>query len=78
MSSPVVTYELDDQTRVRFEVEPTDAWRDVSSEKVLGKIREAVEPAIDGARVVLDKVREAGPDETVVKFGIKVSGTRTG
>ena len=74
MASPVVTYELDDQTKVRFEIEPTDEWRDVSSEKVLGKIREAVEPAVEGAKAVLDKVREAGPDEIEVKFGIKVSG----
>lgn len=74
MASPVVTYELDDQTKVRFEIEPTDEWRDVSSDKVLGKIREAVEPAVEGAKAVLDKVREAGPDEIAVKFGIKVSG----
>ena len=74
MASPVVTYELDDETRVRFEVDPTSEWSEVSSEKVLGRIREAVEPAVEGAKAVLDRVREVGPDEIEVKFGIKVSG----
>ena len=74
MASPVVTYELDDATKVRFEIEPTDEWREVAADRVLGRIREAVEPAVEGARIVLDKIREVGPDEIEVKFGIKVSG----
>jgi hypothetical protein len=74
MRSPVVTYELDDETKVRFEIDPTSEWADVSADRVLGKIREAVEPAVEGAKVVLERVREAGPDEIAVKFGIKVSG----
>ena len=74
MVSPVVTYELGDQTTVRFEIEPTSEWANVSSTRVLGRIQEAVEPAIEGARVVLDRVRALGPDEVEVKFGIKVSG----
>jgi hypothetical protein len=70
-----VTYALDDETVVRFEVEPTEEWFDVSSDQVLGRIREAVTPAVEAARTVLDKVREAAPDEVQVKFGIKVSGS---
>jgi hypothetical protein len=73
----VVSYELDDDTVVRFEIEPTDGWHDVGADRVLGQITEAVAPAVNGARVVLEKAREATPDEIVVKFGIKVSGTTT-
>ena len=75
MVSPVVSYALDDDTVVRFEVEPTDDWYEVSSDQIIGQIREAVSPAVEGAKAVLDKVREAAPDEIEVKFGIKVSGT---
>lgn len=75
MASPVVSYDLDDGTVVRFEVEPTEDWFDVSTEQVLGRVQEAVAPAIEGAKAVLAKAREAAPDEIQVKFGIKVSGT---
>lgn len=74
MASPVVSYGLDDGTVVRFEVEPTEDWFDVSTDQVLGHVREAVTPAIEGAKAVLAKAREAAPDEIQVKFGIKVSG----
>ena len=73
--SAVVSYEVDDDTVVRFEIEPTDGWHDVGADRVLGQIKDAVAPAVEGARAVLDKAREATPDEIVVKFGIKVSGT---
>jgi len=75
MPSPVVSYALDDQTVVRFEVEPTDDWYNVGSDAIVGRIRDAVTPAVEGARAVLEKVKEAAPDEIEVKFGIKVSGT---
>lgn len=71
----VVGYALDDETEVRFEIEPGDDFRPVGSNQIVGRIREAVAPAVEGARAVLDKVREAAPDEIEVKFGIKVSGT---
>ncbi len=75
MPSPVVSYELEDHTRVQFEVEPTDEWHDVGSDEILGQIRNAVAPAVEGAHAVLEKVKEAAPDEIVLTFGIKVSGT---
>lgn len=74
MASAVVSYQLDESTKVRFEVDPTGEWADVSTERLLGQVRDAVAPAVEGARAVLDKVREIGPDEIAVKFGIKVSG----
>jgi hypothetical protein len=71
----VVSYEVDENTVVKFEIEPTSDWYQVSSDQVLGRIREAVTPAVEGAKAVIDKAREAAPDEIEVKFGIKVSGT---
>src|SRR5689334_18691430 len=75
MTTPVVSYQLDDDTVVRFEIEPTNDWVQVSSDQVLGRISDAVRPAVEGAKAVLERVREAAPDEIEVKFGIKVSGT---
>jgi hypothetical protein len=75
MPASVVQYELDDGTVVRFEVEPAEGFRPAGPNEIAGKIREAVVPAVEGAGVVLEKVREAKPDGVELKFGIKVSGT---
>jgi hypothetical protein len=74
-SSPVVSYVVDEQTVVRFEIEPSDDWYDVGSDTVLGRVKDAVSPAVEGAKAVLDAVRQVAPDEIEVKFGIKVSGS---
>ncbi|MGH8904274.1 MAG: CU044_2847 family protein [Egibacteraceae bacterium] len=75
MPAPVVRYTLDDGTVVRFEAEPTEGFRPAGPNEVVGKLREAIGPAVEGAKVVLDKVKEAGPDTVEVKFGVKASGT---
>jgi hypothetical protein len=75
MATAVVSYALDDDTVVCFEIEPSAGFRPAGPDEIAGRIREAVAPAVEGARAVLEKVREAAPDEIVVKFGIKVSGT---
>lgn len=71
----VVSYALDDETIVRFEIEPNADFRAAGPDEIAGRIREAVAPAVEGARAVLAKATEAAPDEIKVKFGIKVSGT---
>ena len=71
----VVSYVLDDGTVVRFEFEPNAGFRPAGPDEIAGRIREAVAPAIEGARAVLEKVKEAAPDGVEIKFGIKVSGT---
>jgi hypothetical protein len=73
--APVVRYELDDGTVVQFEVEPSEEFRSAGPDALVGKLRDAVSPAVEGAKAVLDKVKEARPDEVELKFGIKVSGT---
>ena len=73
--SQIITYELDDGTTVGFEVEPTgQEFQNASPDEVFGKIAKAVQPAIDGALVVLEKVKKAAPDEVEIKFGVKASG----
>lgn len=74
MSSQVVTYRVDEATTVKFEIEPPEGFRPAGPDEILGRVREAVGPAVDAAKTVLEKVKEAKPDEVELKFGIKVSG----
>jgi predicted neutral ceramidase superfamily lipid hydrolase len=75
MAAAVVSYAVDDDTVVRFEIEPSADFRPAGQDEIIGKIREAVAPAVEGAQAVLERVKEAAPREVEVKFGIKVSGT---
>lgn len=75
VTSQVVSYEVEDGTEIRFEIEPTDEWQQVGSGRALGQIREAVAPAVQGARAVLEQVKALQPGEVQVKFGVKVTGT---
>jgi Trypsin-co-occurring domain 1 len=74
MSSQVVTYALDDSTTVSFEVEPAPGFRPAGAGEVIGRVQSAVGPAVEAAKLVLDRVREVRPDQVELKFGIKVSG----
>ncbi len=74
MASQVVTYRVDDATTVKFEIEPSEGFRPAGPEEVLGRVQQAVGPAVEAAKAVLDKVKEAQPDGVELKFGIKVSG----
>jgi predicted neutral ceramidase superfamily lipid hydrolase len=71
----VVSYTLDDERVVRFEIEPGAGFRPAGPDEIAGRIREAVAPAVQGARAVLEQVKQAAPRQIEVKFGIKVSGT---
>ncbi|OLZ66555.1 hypothetical protein AV521_27040 [Streptomyces sp. IMTB 2501] len=75
MASQVVSYELDEQTIVQFEIEPTGDFHQVGSEEIVGRVREAVNPAVEAAHAVLQRVTALRPAEVAVKFGIKVNGT---
>ncbi|MEU2630378.1 CU044_2847 family protein [Kitasatospora sp. NPDC007106] len=76
MGSQVVSYTVGEDTVVRFEVEAGDEWHQVSSgDEVVGRIRDAVRPAVAGARAVLEQVKALQPGEVQVKFGVKVTGT---
>ena len=74
MSTEVVTYKVDDSTTAMFEIESAAGFSPASPGEVLGRVRDAVGPAVEAAKAVLDKVREVRPDQIEVKFGVKVSG----
>jgi hypothetical protein len=74
MSSTVVTYSLDDSTTVRFEIDPPAGFQDAGADKVIGTVQDALAPAVDTAKLVLDKLKDAKPGEVTVSFGLKVSG----
>lgn len=74
MADQVTRYALDDGTVVVFEVDPASGYRPAGAVDVVDQVRAAVAPALEAARVVIEKARAAAPDEVEVKFGIKVSG----
>ncbi len=75
MPPQVISYGLDDSTVVRFEVEESTGFHPARAGGIAGSVPEAVTPAVAAARAVLDKFKEARPDEVELKFGVKVSGT---
>ena len=74
VSTQVATYRVDESTTVSFEIDPVPGYRPAGCREIAGKVGDAVGPAVEAAKVVLDKVREACPEQIEVKFGIKVSG----
>ncbi|MFJ6544395.1 CU044_2847 family protein [Streptomyces sp. NPDC091385] len=70
-----MSYALDDETVVRFEIEPTGDWQPVAVEDIAGRVRDAAGPAVDAARTVLRRVAELHPNQVQVKFGLKVNGS---
>ncbi|MEI5102627.1 CU044_2847 family protein [Streptomyces sp. PmtG] len=75
MTAQIVSYALDDETAVQFEVEPTGDWHPVGAGELAGRVRDAVGPAVEAARSVLDRVAELAPSQVQVTFGVKVNGT---
>jgi Trypsin-co-occurring domain 1 len=74
VASQIVTYRVDESTTARFEIDPTEGFRPAGPDQVLGWVKEAVTPAVEAAKAVLEKVKEARPDQVELKFGVKVSG----
>ena len=52
----------------------TADFRAAAPDHIAGWVREAVEPAVEAAKAVLERLKEIGPDQVELKFGIKVSG----
>lgn len=75
MSPQVVTYRIDSETIAQFEIEPLDGFAPAGFGEIAGRIASAADPAIQAAKVVLDRVRSLSPDGVEVKFGVKVTGT---
>lgn len=73
--SHVVTYTVDDETVALFEVEPLEGFSPAGVGEIAGHVREAVAPAVEAARVVLEQAKRLSPQDVQVKFGVKVTGT---
>jgi hypothetical protein len=74
--SQVVRYTTDTGSPVAFEIAPVGGFVPAgSADELVGRIKDAMGPVVEAARVVLDQVRAAGPDHVEVKFGVKVTGT---
>jgi hypothetical protein len=72
--SQIAKYQLDDSTTVGFEFEPGPGFHQAGTKEFVGQVRKAVEPALEAAKAVLEKVKEIKPDGVEVKFGVKVTG----
>jgi hypothetical protein len=75
VTAEVVRYRVDEHTVATFEIEPVSGFRPASTGDIAGNVEDATRDSIAAARVLLDRVKEIGPDEVQVKFGIKVTGT---
>lgn len=69
----VAGFLLDDKTVVRFEVDD-NGFRPVGADGIVGRLESALDPVLEGAKLVIDRVRVARPRKVEVSFGIKVSG----
>ncbi len=74
MAETYAKFQLDDGTVVAFEIDPPSGFQPASPDRVVGKISQALGPMVEAAQLVIDKVKQAAPDEVEVKFGIKVTG----
>ena len=74
MSTQVVTYLVDDATTVKLEIEPVEGFRPAGPGEVLGRVQEAIAPAVEAAKTLLEKAKEARTDQVEVKFGVRASG----
>lgn len=72
--SQIAKYQLDESTTVGFEFEPGPGFHQAGAKEFVGQVRKAVEPAVEAAKAVLEKVKEIKPDGVEVKFGVKVTG----
>jgi hypothetical protein len=78
VTSQIVKYKVDGSTEAAFVVDPDEwvGWQDAGAgpADIVGAVKDAVEPAVEAAKVVLDKIKEIHPGTVEVKFGISVSG----
>lgn len=74
MSSQVVTYRVNNAMAVELEIDPPANFRPAGPGEVVGRVQEAIAPAVEAAKTLLEKAKEANPDEIEVRFGVKASG----
>jgi hypothetical protein len=76
MASQTVSYRVDSETIAQFEVDVSGGFNAAASAgQVIADVRNAVGPAVEAAKVVLDRVKPLGTEAVEVKFGVKASGS---
>lgn len=74
MGSQIVKYQLDDSVMVGFEIDSGHGFQPAGTKEFVGQVSKAAAPAVDAAKAVLEKAKEAKPERVEVKFGVKVTG----
>jgi hypothetical protein len=74
MAEQIVKYQLDDSTVVGFEIDPGAGWYQAGAKEFTCKVRDAVTPAVEAAKAVLEQVKVIAPDGIELRFGVKVTG----
>jgi hypothetical protein len=78
MATRLVTYSLGDGTIAEFEVDPGAGYVQAAKYgEIIASVRDAVGPAVEAAREVLDRVKPLASHAVTVRFGVKVSGDKT-
>jgi hypothetical protein len=77
-ASQTVSYRVDGETVAQFEIDASHGFTAAASAgEIITDVRNAVGPAIEAARAVLDRVKPLGSECVEVKFGVKVSGSES-
>lgn len=69
-----VKYSVDDATIADFEIEPDGFTRAAGHGEIIASVHDAVGPALQAARAVLDRMKPQASETVTVRFGVKVSG----
>jgi hypothetical protein len=78
MVTRVVTYSLNDGTAAEFEIDPGPGYVPAAGRgEIIAAVRDAVSPAVEAAREVLDRMKPLSSDTVTVRFGVKVNGDAT-
>lgn len=76
-ASQIVSYQVDGETVAEFDIDPPAGFNPAASVgEVIADVRNAVGPAIDAAKEVLDRIKPVGSEAVEIRFGVKVSGTK--
>jgi hypothetical protein len=75
MPTTRVMYSVDDATIADFEIEPGDGFTPAAAHgEIIASVHDAVGPALQAARAVLDRMKPQASETVTVRFGVRVSG----
>lgn len=75
-ASQIVSYRVDGETVAYFEIDPPPGFNQAAGTgEIIAEVRNAVGPAVEAAKAVLDRVRSTDSESVEVRFGVKVNGS---